>query len=83
MELTANHDRSATCSSEIPGSRSLWLQVCLQYHTLLQQEHGMTCPTAYSECRVYVVILPMTLILSLTRIPHLYWSDSTVHCYNV
>ena len=32
---------------------------------------------------VYVIILPMTFILSLTRIPNLYWSACTVNCYNV
>ena len=37
-ELNANQDRSATCPSEIPGSRSLRLQVCLRYHALLLQE---------------------------------------------
>ena len=32
---------------------------------------------------VYVLILPITLILSLSRVPNLYWSACTVHCYNV
>ena len=42
------------------------------------------CSTMLStSAGVYVLIIPMTLILSLARIPNLYWSDSTVHCYNI